>query len=158
MVLRAQRDLATAGLTGAVVAIVLGCACGATPAPPAASPRWHPYVPQEVIEDRTPPAEPAAPTVADPIVAEVDRSLEAVRTRIEALPRTDAGVTQSSPVAACLYEIRAQIADVRRGAEDVRDEIRAAARRGGDDTFLGHRLAIVRAHADRAARLAGACR
>jgi hypothetical protein len=112
-----------------------------------------PYVPQDVPEDRPPPLPDGGPTVADADFAEIDRSLDTVRYRIDALPRTDAGVPLSSSTHTCLENLRAQIETARRSANDRRAAIRAASERD-DSERVKHDRTIVRVLADRADQLA----
>ena len=111
------------------------------------------YVPQDVPEDRAPPEPPPGPTAADTDVASIDRSLDVVRARIAALPKNDSGVPLANTATSCLEDLRAQIATARRSAEERRDSLRAAEKRG-DGELVKHDLAIVRVLADRAKQLA----
>jgi hypothetical protein len=138
-----------------LLAVVILGACDGPRAKAVAIPAASsaPYVPQDVPEDRPPPPPDGGPTVADADVAEIDRSLDAVRSRIDALPRTDAGAPLSSSTLACLENLRVQIDTARRSANDRRDVIRSASERA-DSEQVKHDRTIVRVLADRARQLA----
>ncbi len=75
--------------------------------------------------------------------------------RVDALPRTDGGVPIPSALAACLEDIRSQTAAARRSAEDRRDSLRAASKRG-DNELAQHDLTVVRVLTGRVRELAAA--